>query len=151
MLVRKPDHSGKPEPVEASGDSRHLQTRATLPSSMAITYARIVFQIATTRHLPKREANMLQPHPLTSVMQLSITAMACTLAACAVIFTVRSGIDERNARLVELGLRVLMVDPGKDESVEPARLEHADRISALRHRGDAFGVVGAHEKRDLRA
>ena len=32
----------------------------------------------------------------------------------------------------------------------PPELEHPHRISALRNRGDAFGVIGAHEERDLR-
>lgn len=73
---------------------------------------------------------MLQPHPLTSVMQLSITAMALCIAAAALAFTLKVSSDERNARLVELGLRVLMVDPGKEEGVKPARSWALDLIDA---------------------
>lgn len=71
-----------------------------------------------------------QPHPLTSVMQLSLTACALAIGASALIFALRSSSDERNARLVELGLRVLMVDPAKAESLRPARAWALDLIDA---------------------
>jgi hypothetical protein len=72
----------------------------------------------------------LQPHPMTSVMQLSITAASLCVAAAAVIFAIRSTSDERNARLVEIGVAVLRVDPTKDTQVAAARQWALDLIDA---------------------
>jgi hypothetical protein len=47
----------------------------------------------------QRGAGFLQPHPLTSVMQLTITAAAVCVAAAACTFAIRSMSEERNAKL----------------------------------------------------
>jgi hypothetical protein len=85
----------------------------------------------------------LQPHPLTSVMQLSITAASLCVAASAIIFAVRSMADERNARLVEIGVAVLRVDPGKETQVAAARKWAIDLIDA-----NAGGVKFTPEARE---
>lgn len=74
--------------------------------------------------------NFLQPHPLTSVMQLSITAASVCVAASAIVFAVKSMSDERNARLVEIGVGVLRVDPEKETQVSAARQWALDLIDA---------------------
>jgi hypothetical protein len=56
----------------------------------------------------------LQPHPMTSVMQLSITAASLCVAVGAISFVVKSASEERNARLVEIGVSILRVDPTKE-------------------------------------
>jgi hypothetical protein len=71
-----------------------------------------------------------QPHPMTSVMQLTVTAAALCVAGAAVIFTVRSMTEERNARLVEIGISVLRVDQAKNPQVEGAREWALDLIDA---------------------
>jgi hypothetical protein len=70
----------------------------------------------------------LQLHPMTSVMQLSITAAGVFVAAAsvivavaAIIFAIKSMSDERNARLVEIGVRVLRVDSRKETQISAAR------------------------------
>jgi hypothetical protein len=73
---------------------------------------------------------MLQPHPMTSVMQLSITAASLCVAAAAIIFAVKSMSDERNARLVEIGVSILRVDPAKNMQVAAARKWALDLIDA---------------------
>jgi len=72
----------------------------------------------------------LQPHPMTSVMQLSITAASLCVAAAAIIFAIKSMSDERNARLVEIGVSVLRVDPQKEKQVAAARKWALDLIDA---------------------
>jgi hypothetical protein len=72
----------------------------------------------------------MQPHPMTSVMQLSITAASLCVAASAVIFAVKSMSEERNARLVEVGVGVLRVDPTKNSQVAGARKWALDLIDA---------------------
>jgi len=63
----------------------------------------------------------LQPHPMTSVMQLSITVASLGIAAAAITFAIKSMSDERNARLVEIGVGVLRVDPSKETQISAAR------------------------------
>ena len=84
----------------------------------------------------------LQPHPLTSVMQLSITAASLCVAAAAIIFAVKSMSDERNARLVEIGIGILRVDPVKESQVSAARHWALDLIDA-----NAGGVKFSPEAR----
>jgi hypothetical protein len=67
-----------------------------------------------TSQVPK----VLQPHPLTSAMQMLITFLSLCIAVGAITYAVRSASDERNARLVEIGLSVLRVDPKKDPRQE---------------------------------
>jgi hypothetical protein len=72
----------------------------------------------------------LQPHPLTSVMQLTVTAMALCIAAAAISYIVRSTMEERNARLVEIGVGILRTDPKKEAQVAGARKWALDLIEA---------------------
>ncbi len=72
----------------------------------------------------------MQPHPLTSVMQLTVTAAALTVAAAAVYFTVMTARGERNAALVAIGVAVLRADPGKEAQVSAAREWALDLIDA---------------------
>lgn len=78
-----------------------------------------------------------QPHPLTSVFQQTITAIAVCVATtgvllggAALIFALRAAKDDRDARLVEIGVRVLMVDPKKEGQVLAAREWAIDLIDA---------------------
>jgi hypothetical protein len=66
-------------------------------------------------------SGLLQPHPLTSAMQMAITFSALCIAAAAIIFAVRSMAEERNARLVEIGVGVLRADPTKEGHLLVAR------------------------------
>jgi hypothetical protein len=75
-------------------------------------------------------SGFLQPHPLTSVMQLSVTAASLCVAAAAIIFAVKSMSDERNAHLVEIGVGILRVDPAKETQVAAARKWALDLIDA---------------------
>jgi hypothetical protein len=84
----------------------------------------------------------LQPHPMTSVMQLTVTAAALCVAASAIIFTVRSTTEERNAKLVEIGVGILRVDPAKDGQIAAARNWALDLIDA-----NAGGVKFSKEAR----
>jgi hypothetical protein len=72
----------------------------------------------------------VQPHPMTSVMQLSVTAASLCVAAAAIIFTIKSMSDERNAHLVEIGVGILRVDPQKETQVGAARRWALDLIDA---------------------
>lgn len=54
-------------------------------------------------------------------MQLSITAVGVCVAAAAIIFAVKSFSDDRNAKLVEIGVGILRVDPAKDQQVSAPR------------------------------
>jgi hypothetical protein len=86
----------------------------------------------------------LQPHPMTSVMQLSVTAASLCVAAAAIIFAIKSMSDERNARLVEIGVGILRVDPAKEAQVSPARRWALDLIDA-----NAGGIKFSKEAREL--
>ncbi|QND70770.1 hypothetical protein [Tardiphaga robiniae] len=74
--------------------------------------------------------NPLQPHPLTSAMQMGITFCSLCVAAAAILFAIRSFSEERNARLVEIGVNVLRVDPTKETQVSAAREWALDLIDA---------------------
>src|SRR5438067_1915139 len=87
----------------------------------------------------------MHPHPMTSVMQLSITGASLCVAAAAIIFAVKSMSEERNARLVEIGVGVLRVDPQKEQQVAGARRWALDLIEA-----NAGGVkFSADAKKEL--
>lgn len=79
---------------------------------------------------PTPAASVPAPHPLTSVFQQTITIGAVCIAAVSVFFAVRTSNDERNARLVEIGVRVLLVDPTKEKQVRGAREWAIDLIDA---------------------
>jgi len=75
-------------------------------------------------------------------MQLSITAASLCVAAAAITFAVKSMSDERNSRLVEIGIGVLRVDPAKESQVSAARHWALDLIDA-----NAGGVKFSSEAR----
>ena len=87
-------------------------------------------------------SKLMQPHPLTSVMQMAITFCSVCIAAAAIVFIVRSASEERNARLVEIGVSVLKADPAKDTQVAAARKWALDLIDA-----NAGGVKLSREAR----
>lgn len=84
----------------------------------------------------------MQPHPMTSVMQLTITACAVCVAAAAVAFAVMTMRTERNAALVSIGVAVLRADPEKEKQVDAARAWALDLIDA-----NAGGVKFSPEAR----
>jgi hypothetical protein len=75
-------------------------------------------------------------------MQLTITAAALCIAAAAVVFVARSATEDRNARLVEIGVGVLRSDPEKETQVRAAREWALDLIDA-----NAGGVKFSAEAR----
>jgi hypothetical protein len=84
----------------------------------------------------------LQPHPLTSVMQMAITFCSFCIAAAAITFAIKSMSEERNARLVEIGVGILRVDPEKEAQVGAAREWALDLIDA-----NAGGIKFSKEAR----
>jgi CII-binding regulator of phage lambda lysogenization HflD len=72
----------------------------------------------------------MQPHPMTSVMQLALTAASICVAAAAIIYVAKSASEDRNARLVEIGVSVLTVDPKREIEVSGARKRALDLIDA---------------------
>jgi hypothetical protein len=89
-----------------------------------------------------RSPQSLQPHPLTSVMQMAITFLSLCIAAGAIIYAVKTTSDDRNARLVEIGVSVLRVDPQKEGHLTAARRWALDLIDA-----NAGGVRFSSEAR----
>ncbi len=83
-----------------------------------------------------------QPHPLTSVMQLSVTAAALLVAASAVTFAVLTALQKRNADLVGIGVSVLRADPTDQNQVGAAREWALNLIDA-----NAGGVKFSQEAR----
>jgi hypothetical protein len=63
----------------------------------------------------------MQPHPMTSVMQLTVTAEALAVAASAISFTVWTWREHRNADLVQIGVNVLRADPEKEKQISASR------------------------------
>ena len=84
-----------------------------------------------------------QPHRLTSVMQMAITAAALCVAAAAIMFTVWTAREQRNAALVQIGIAVLRADPQKEPQVTAARDWALDLIDA-----NAGGVKFSAEARN---
>jgi hypothetical protein len=85
----------------------------------------------------------MQPYPMTSIMQLIITLSAVAIAACAIIFTVWTVREHRNADLVKVGVSVLRVDPEKEKQISEATRKWAlDLIDA-----NAGGVKFSPEAR----
>jgi hypothetical protein len=82
----------------------------------------------------------MQSHPISSVMQFSISVASLCVAVAAIIFAVKSMSDERNARLVEIGVGILRVDPQKEAQVSAARQWALDLIDAKTR--SAAGVDG---------
>jgi hypothetical protein len=79
---------------------------------------------------------------MTSVMQLLVTFSAVAIAACAIIFTVWTVREHRNADLVKVGVSVLRVDPEKEKQISAARGWALDLIDA-----NAGGVKFSSEAR----
>jgi hypothetical protein len=84
----------------------------------------------------------MQPHPMTSVMQLSVTAAAVIVAASAISFTAWTLREKRNADLVQIGIGVLRVDPEKEKQISAAREWALNLIDA-----NAGGVTFSPEAR----
>jgi hypothetical protein len=84
----------------------------------------------------------MQPHPMTSVMQLLVTVSALAIAACAIIFTVWTVREHRNAELVQIGISVLRVVPEKEKQISAAREWALNLIDA-----NAGGVKFSSEAR----
>lgn len=72
----------------------------------------------------------MTPHPMTSVMQLAVTAMALCVAAAAIAFIVWTASVDRNARLVEIGIAVLRSDPKNEGHLSAARAWALDLVDA---------------------
>lgn len=72
----------------------------------------------------------MQPHPVTSVMQLAVTFCAVCIAAASIIFTVATLRQERNAALVSIGVSILRADPKKEFQTKSTREWALDLIDA---------------------
>ena len=72
----------------------------------------------------------MQPHPMTSVMQLTITGCAVCVAAAALTFSAVTIRAERNAALVSIGVSVLRADPKAEVEALIARKWALDLIDA---------------------
>ena len=79
---------------------------------------------------------------MTSVMQLLVTVSALAIAACAIIFTVWTVREHRNAELVQIGISVLRVVPEKEKQISAAREWALNLIDA-----NAGGVKFSSEAR----
>jgi hypothetical protein len=84
----------------------------------------------------------MQPHPMTSVMQMGITAAALVIAASVAYYTVSTANSERNAALVAIGVAVLRAGPAKEPQTREAREWALDLIDA-----NAGGVKFSKEAR----
>jgi hypothetical protein len=85
----------------------------------------------------------MQPHPLTSVMQMGVTFAALVIAAAAAYFAYFNAHEARNAALVSIGVAVLRADPVKEPEITNAAREWAlDLIDA-----NAGGVRFSNEAR----
>jgi hypothetical protein len=84
----------------------------------------------------------MQPHPMTSVMQLIVTFSALVIAACAGFLTYWNVREHRNADLVKIGVSVLRVDPEKGKQISAAREWALNLIDA-----NAGGVKFSQEAR----
>ena len=52
--------------------------------------------------------------PWTPLVQITIAIAALTVAAASIVHAVSAWNEEKNARLVEIGIAILKVDPKKD-------------------------------------
>lgn len=55
---------------------------------------------------------------------------SAVIAAAAIAYAARTTVDERNARLVEIGVELLKVDPAKQKQLSAAREWALDLIDA---------------------
>src|SRR3954447_13740908 len=84
----------------------------------------------------------MQPNPMTSVMQFTMTFCSLCVAAAAITFAVVTMRAERNASLVSIGVSILRADPQKESQVTGAREWALDLIEA-----NAGGVKFSAEAR----
>lgn len=68
--------------------------------------------------------------PWTPLVQIAIAFSALCIAAAAVIYSVSAWHEDKNARLVEIGVAVLRADPSKEPSTASARVWALDLIDA---------------------
>jgi hypothetical protein len=86
--------------------------------------------------------NFMPSRSLTTVMQVSISLASLCVAIAAITFALKSMSEERNARLVEIGVGVLRVDPSKEDHITAAREWALNLIDA-----NAGGVKFSREAR----
>lgn len=84
------------------------------------------------------QTNLLA-HP---VIQTVVPFLSLCVAATAIVFAVRTTSEDRNARLVEIGVNILTVDPSKQTQIDGARKWALDLIDA-----NAGGVKFSREAR----
>jgi hypothetical protein len=75
-------------------------------------------------------SRFFQPHDWAPVNATYVTCLGLCVAGTAIIFAVRNSTDERNPRLVEIGLSILRVDPKKEAQVAGVRKWALDLIDA---------------------
>ncbi len=81
--------------------------------------------------------------PWTPLVQIAIAFSALCIAAAAVVYSVSAWHEDKNARLVEIGVAVLRADPQKEPSTTAARIWAMDLIDA-----NAGGIKFSPEARD---
>jgi hypothetical protein len=64
------------------------------------------------------------------VRDVSIALASLAIAVATSVYTVRSAAEERNAKLVEIGVSVLRIDPKKEGQISAARKWALDLIDA---------------------
>ena len=72
----------------------------------------------------------MQPNTWMPWVQATIAFAALSVAAAAITHVVAAWNDERNARLVEIGVGILRTDPDKEKQVSAAREWALDLIDA---------------------
>ena len=77
--------------------------------------------------MPTNGPKSLLAHP---VFQTIVPFLSLCVAAAAIVFTVRTTSEDRNARLVEIGVNILTVDPSKQTQIDGARKWALDLIDA---------------------
>ena len=78
----------------------------------------------------------------TEIRDWSIAVASLAVAVATIIYSIRSTEEERNAKLVEIGVSILRVDPTKEEQVSAARQWALDLIDA-----NAGGIKFSSEAR----
>jgi len=68
--------------------------------------------------------------PKSTIRDLSIAVASLIIAVATIVYSIRSTAEERNAKLVEIGVSILRVDPQKNSQVAGARKWALDIIDA---------------------
>ena len=97
---------------------------------------------AVTMVVSETAKSYMQPYPLTPYLQASIALAAVLIAASAMFAALSVARDDKNARLVEIGVGILRADPTKEASAAAARQWALDLIDA-----NAGGVKFSAEAR----